>query len=94
MKSYDAIDRDLTREYASVREELIEKGLFEEIDIDTEKLSRSFSRLQEILAAKGISQESIDKLIEALWLAVHLGIRDRSKETERRKALEEIQRAL
>ena len=92
MKSYDTLDRDLTREYASVREELIEKGLFEEIDLDRAKLSRSFSRLQEVLTAKGVSQGSINKLIEALWLAVNLGIRERSAELN--AALREMEKVL
>lgn len=92
MQSYDTINRTLTREYAPVQQALIDEGLFEEIEIDTEKLATSFSRIQEILAVKGVSQQSIDKLIEALWLVVHLGIRERTAKLH--AALAEIERVL
>lgn len=88
------INNNLSLKYAHLRETLIEQGLFEELDIDEERFSDNLSRFQEILTEEGISQQSINTIIEAIWLAIKLGVRnwDVNVTTQVRAAFEEIKR--
>ncbi|MCG5062185.1 MAG: hypothetical protein KA714_30525 [Limnoraphis sp. WC205] len=87
-------NKKLSLKYAHLRETLIEQGLFEELDIDEERFSENLSRFQEILTEEGISQQSINTVIEAIWLAIKLGVRnwDVNVTTQVRTAFEEIKR--
>ncbi|MEA5522856.1 hypothetical protein [Limnoraphis robusta] len=88
------INNNLSLKYAHLRETLIEQGLFEELDIDEERFSDNLSLFQEILTEEGISQQSINTVIEAIWLAIKLGVRnwDVNVTTQVRAAFEEIKR--
>lgn len=86
------INNNLSLKYAHLRETLIEQGLFEELDIDEERFSENLSRFQEILTEEGISQQSIDTVVEAIWLLGKLGVRNRDTIPQIREACEEIKR--
>lgn len=88
------IDRTLTTEYAHLQETLIDRGLFEALEVDGEKLSTNLSHFQDLLAAKGVSQSAIDTATEAIWLAVRLGVRNRDAANRVDRAFAEILGAL
>lgn len=88
----NGINKNLSLKYAHLRNQLIEQGLFEELDINEEEFSNNLSHFQEVLTKKGISQQSIDTVVEAIWLLGKLGVRNRDVIPQIREACEEIKR--
>ena len=82
---------NLSLKYTHLRQALIEQGLFEELNIDDKEFSENLSQFQDIFAETGASQESIDVAVEAIWLAVKLGVRNRDNASQVYAAFEHLE---